>query len=38
MTPEQWLEVIGEVRRKIIAVQLEKAVLAAKIAEHGHAT
>ena len=43
MSPQQWLEVIGEVRRKIAAVQLlneteQPADLAAKIAEHGPAT
>ena len=43
MPPEQWLEVIGEVRRKIAYVQLlnepdQPADLAAKIAEHGGAT
>ena len=43
MSVEKWLEVIGEVRRKIEAVQLlyeteQPADLAAKIAEHGPAT
>lgn len=43
MTPVQWLEVIGEVRRKVAYVQLlneqqQPADLAAKIAEHGPAT
>ena len=38
MTPEQWLEVIGKLRRKIDAVQQQKIDLAAAIAEHGPAT
>lgn len=43
MGVKEWLEVIGEVRRKIDAVQLlnepeQPADLAAKIAEHGGAT
>jgi hypothetical protein len=47
MTPEQWLEVIGDLQREIDRVQLAEvrervgdlnAELAAKIAEHGGAS